>query len=165
MRDGQVNPEFARTVVDRSFLWLLAWAAVLYVPVLALVLVVAVMNAHGDEGVLRQLDRDGMETQATLIKQRDWQSLGYFSHALVSFTTESGAHVTTWVSTGSELADTAETRVRYSRSHPKKVRIVGHEHPHRNDWRFPVIAAAVLIILSAGTIVLLKHDYRIRLGE
>ena len=165
MRTYEANENLARTFVDHSFLWLFAWAAALYVPIVAPVLVIGFVNAHGDEGVVRQLGQDGLEARATVTDWRSWGNCHCFPQSRVAFTTESGARVETWVSTDGEVMPPAAPLVRYSRTHPTIVRLVGQEHPHRDDWRVPALYAAVLSALSSATIVLCKHEWRIWLGE
>lgn len=154
----------ARTFTEHSFGWLFAWVAG---PILALtipILVIALWNAQGDHRVARQLAQDGIVARARVVDQRAWGRPGveYYHQARVSFTTETGQAVVTWVSTDSSFVPGRATPdVRYSRRAPTVVRVVGEEFPLRDDWRVPAIFAGVVLVLSVGVIALARYHWRI----
>ncbi len=102
--------------------------------------------------------------RARVVDDRAWGNVEFYPQARVSFTTDAGETVVTWVSTDSRHTRGETPEVRYSRSSPRTARVVGEEFPHRDDWRVPAIMTGAGLALSVGTIALAEHEWRIWLG-
>lgn len=126
--------------------------AVIIVPAMLILLAQTVRGERNDNRVAAQLHRDGVVTLGIVTKLRSPLRWHVFpSTASISYATESGVALSTWVPVSHELEAGDQRQVRYSRSDPLAARLAGDETPGRGRWKLVVIGGMVLAVLLIAT--------------